>query len=43
MAQVKRDYPKLAEDIIREVGGKENIIKCYSLCYKTSFSFKENT
>ncbi len=25
MAQVKRDYPKLAEDIIREVGGKENI------------------
>lgn len=26
MAQVKRDYPKLAEDIIREVGGKENII-----------------
>ena len=26
MAQVKRDYPKLTEDIIREVGGKENII-----------------
>ena len=25
MAQVKRDYPKLAEDIIREVGGKENV------------------
>lgn len=26
MAQVKRDYPKLAKDIIREVGGKENIV-----------------
>ena len=26
MAQIKRDYPKLAKDIIREVGGKENIV-----------------
>ena len=43
MAQIKRDYPKLAKDIIREVGGKENISKCYSLCNKTSFSFKRNT
>ena len=33
MAQIKRDYPKLAKDIIREVGGKENIVNATPVSY----------
>ena len=41
MAQVKRDYPKLAEDIIREVGGKENIINATRCATRLRLVLKE--
>ena len=41
MAQVKRDYPKLAEEIIREVGGKENIINATRCATRLRLVLKE--
>ena len=41
MAQVKRDYPKLAEDIIREVGGKENIANAARCATRLRLVLKE--
>lgn len=41
MAQVKRDYPKLAKDIIREVGGKENIINATRCATRLRLVLKE--
>ena len=41
MAQVKRDYPKLAKDIIREVGGKENIVNATRCATRLRLVLKE--
>lgn len=41
MAQVKRDYPKLAEEIIREVGGKENIVNATRCATRLRLVLKE--
>ena len=41
MAQVKRDYPKLAKDIIREVGGKENILNATRCATRLRLVLKE--
>lgn len=41
MAQIKRDYPKLAKDIIREVGGKENIVNATRCATRLRLVLKE--
>lgn len=41
MAQIKRDYPKLAKDIIREVGGKENIVNATRCATRLRLILKE--
>ena len=41
MAQIKRDYPKLAKDIIREVGGKENIVNATRYATRLRLVLKE--
>ena len=41
MAQVKRDYTKLAKDIIREVGGKENILNATRCATRLRLVLKE--
>lgn len=41
MAQVKRDYPKLAKDIIREVGEKENIVNATRCATRLRLVLKE--
>lgn len=41
MAQIKRDYPKLAKDIIREVGGKENIANATRCATRLRLVLKE--
>ena len=41
MAQIKRDYPKLAKDIIREVGGKENIVNATRCATRLCLVLKE--
>lgn len=41
MAQVKRDYPKFAKDIIREVGGKENILNATRCATRLRLVLKE--
>lgn len=41
MAQIKRDYPKLAKDIIREVGGKENILNATRCATRLRLVLKE--
>ena len=43
MAQIKRDYPKLAKDIIREVGGKENIVNATRCATRLRLSFKRDS
>lgn len=41
MAQIKRDYLKLAKDIIREVGGKENIVNATRCATRLRLVLKE--
>lgn len=41
MAQIKRDYPKLTKDIIREVGGKENIVNATRCATRLRLVLKE--
>lgn len=41
MTQIKRDYPKLAKDIIREVGGKENIVNATRCATRLRLVLKE--
>ena len=41
MAQIKRDYPRLAKDIIREVGGKENIVNATRCATRLRLVLKE--
>lgn len=41
MAQIKRDYPKLAKDIIREVRGKENIVNATRCATRLRLVLKE--
>ena len=41
MAQIKRDYQKLAKEIVNEVGGKENIVKVARCATRLRLVLKE--
>lgn len=41
MAQIKRDYQKLAKEIVNEVGGKDNIVKVARCATRLRLVLKE--